>query len=146
MREYTQVADVDPKVVWERWTNPDLWPEDDPTLANARFHGPLAVGSLGWIRPKKGVRQPMKLTVVDMQGRRFAFESAFVGAVMLFEHELDAEPDGRSSLTHRITFRGPLAKVWNRYVGRAIGDNFPTVVGNIIERAGRGTPTQPPGA
>lgn len=137
MREYTRIADLDPLVVWERWTDPDVWPDDDPTLASARLHGPLAVGCLGWIRPKKGVRQPMRITLVDLQGKRFAFESTFVGAVMLFEHELDATDDGQWALTHRITFTGPLARVWDRYVGRAIGDNFPVVIGNLITAATR---------
>lgn len=137
MREYSQEASVDPNVVWERWTNTEWWPVDHPQVLRAKFNGPIAVGSVGSFRPKRGARLTMKTVRVDMLGRRFDIASTFLGATMTLEHQLDAAAEGRSVVTHRVRFTGPLAKVWDATVGRRIADAFPVVVGNIVAAAAR---------
>ncbi len=142
VHEHTVTATVDPKIVWERWTNTDLWPVDDPDCEKAMLNGPLAKGALGWVKPKKGFRSSFRIVEVNRQKMRFGIESKLPLGTMRFEHFLDKvegeEDTAEREMTHRVTITGPLAKVWDRLVGRPIAEGLPTVMGNIVRVASLG--------
>lgn len=146
VHSHTVEAEVDPSIVWERWTNVDLWPADDPSLEKAQLNGPRAKGALGWVKPKGGRQITFRIAEIDRKKLRFRTESKLLLATMCLEHAMDRpmddEPDALQPrlpadpnawvITHRVVIRGPFAALWDRLVGRAIADGLPTVVGNIV--------------
>ena len=100
-------AAVSAKDVWRRWTDLELWLEDDPETASAGLVGPLAVDTTGWIKPKRGPKSKLKISRLEPT-RRFDCQTRFPGAVMHFEHEVTSTPAG-CEFIHRIRFSGPLA-------------------------------------
>lgn len=139
VHEHTVRASVDPKVVWERWTNTDLWPSDDPAVAKAKLNGPVAKGALGMVR-WNGRKATFRIVEVDRQKMRFGIEAKALLATLRVDHLLD-QVEGEGELrefTHRLTITGPLARLWDRLVGRRIADGMPTVMGNIVGVASLG--------
>ena len=141
-------ATVDPSIVWERWTEPEYWPQDDPSILRAKRNGPLAKGAVGVLRWKKGGRSTYRIVEVDRSALRFVTEIKLPLATATCARELtrpevegsdaegavDVDPDARV-LTHRITIKGPLAKVWDRFIGRPMAAELPKVLDNIIAAA-----------
>jgi hypothetical protein len=60
-----------PAVIWSRWTRPETWPEHNDDLASASLKGPLAVGSMIRVQPKKGPWSALTITYLDT-GRHLA--------------------------------------------------------------------------
>lgn len=152
-RSYSVTARVDPTIVWERWTNVELWPADDPDLEKAVLNGPLAKGALGWVKRRNRRKATFRITEVDRSNMVFTIEGRRPWATLTLEHTLtrpepaagggpdDAgvggvDPDARV-LTHRLTITGLMARLWDRVLGRAIGDGLPTVAQNIVRAASR---------
>lgn len=150
VRAHSVTAAVDPKIVWERWTDPDLWVTDDPLLAKAKLNGPLAKGAVGMVRTTRGARSAFKIVEVDRQQMRFVTESKLALATVTIERELtrpevDADPVGGADapaepvevdpnlrvLTHRIIIKGPLAKLWDRLIGKRMSTGLPEQLANI---------------
>ncbi|MBB1496125.1 hypothetical protein J4N02_01895 [Propioniciclava sp. MC1595] len=141
-------ATVDPSIVWERWTEPEYWPQDDPSILRAKRNGPLAKGAVGVLRWKKGGRSTYRIVEVDRSALRFVTETKLPLATATYARELtrpevegsdaegavDVDPDARV-LTHRLTIKGPLAKVWDRFVGRPMAAELPGVLDSIIAAA-----------
>lgn len=145
---HSVTAAVDPAVVWERWTDPEHWASDNPWIVRARLNGPVAKGATGLVRLSSRGRWPFKITEADRAKMRFTTESKLPLAVMELEYtlerpeldadadpSLDVDPDARL-LTHRVVLRGPLAKLWDRLLGKRIAELLPIVVGNIASAAG----------
>ena len=99
------------------------------------------------MRWKKGGRSTYRIVEVDRSALRFVTETKLPLATVTYERELarpevvsdaegsaDVDPDARV-LTHRITIKGPLAKVWDRIIGRPMAAELPKVLDNIIAAA-----------
>lgn len=141
-------AAVDPKEVWRRWTDVENWPAGDPRVIKARLNGPLTKGAIGWIQPKYGLKTPFKLVEVDRQKMRFTLETKLPLAVLDLAHSLD-RPEHRENeheplavldpdawvLTHTLTITGPLARLWDRILGRSFAKGLPTVLDTIVRAA-----------
>lgn len=144
VHSHSVTAAVDPRVVWDRWTDVEHWPVDDPDCEKAQLNGPLAKGALGWTKPRGGRRVSFRIAEVDRRALRFALESKLPLGVLLFDHTLErpevTDPAGEDDpdvwvLTHTVTITGPLAKVWDRLIGRRIAQGLPVVMGNIVRAA-----------
>ena len=150
---HSVTAAVDPTIVWQRWTDTDTWPLDDPACEKDQLNGPLAKGALGWTKPRRSRRKvSFRLVEVDRQKMRFALEARLPLGTLTFDHCLDRPqpeptPDGQVGedlaeldpdlrvLTHRVIIKGPLAKLWDRLVGRPIAAGLPTVLNNVVDAA-----------
>lgn len=152
---HSVTAAVDPTVVWEHWTDVEHWVVDDPAITRARLNGPVAKGATGVVR-RNGRRVSFRLALVDRQKVRFALESRFPMMVLRLdyalerpEERLDEGADGAEVgadadrevdpalrvLTHTVTTRGPLAKVWDRLLIKKFAADQPAVMANIIAAA-----------
>lgn len=153
VHEHTLTAEVDPSIVWERWTDVELWATDDPGIAKAKLNGPLAKGALGWLQPAKGPRTSFRIVEVDRQKLRFTTESKLLLATLRLEHHMtrptpdaaaseatdaraDTQPDPNAwQITHRVTIKGPLAPLWERLIGRSLRADLPVVIANVAAAA-----------
>lgn len=128
-------ATVDPSIVWERWTEPEYWPQDDPSILRAKRNGPLAKGAVGVLRWKKGGRSTYRIVEVDRSALRFVTETKLPLATVTYERELarpevvsDAEgSDGMSSSSCvRGCGPGPLSRMFVGYRTRVVlGSAYP---------------------
>ncbi|WP_232547220.1 hypothetical protein [Propioniciclava soli] len=144
VHEHSAEAAVDPAVVWDRWTQVEHWPVDDPQVERATLNGPIAVGAVGQVKLAGGPRATFRFAQVDRMGGRFAIECKLLLCTLRLEHELDRpDPDapdveGQDApsqlcrITHRVVLTGPLARLWNRVIGAAMGRGLPTVVANVV--------------
>lgn len=128
-------ARVDPAVVWERWTDLGLWPVDDPALAKARLNGPLAQGSIGWVRLRPVGKVQVRIAHIDPQGHAFDLETPLPQAVLHYGHRLTPAGDDGWTLTHTVGFTGPLARLWDALVGRPLAERQPAVLAAIADAA-----------
>lgn len=136
VHEYSMSAAVDPQVVWDRWTRIDSWPVDSPSIVRAQLNGPIAQGAVGWVKPRRGPRFSFHIVDADRMAGHFLIEAKpFLGAIdierRLERAEVDEEGRQCWTLTHKVTFRGLLARFWNKTVGRALPRTLPGVVENV---------------
>ncbi|MFV0451971.1 MAG: hypothetical protein ACK5LS_06970 [Propioniciclava sp.] len=137
VHEAVDTAALDPQIVWDRWTRIECWPVDSPNIARARLNGPVAQGALGWIKPTRGPRVSFRIADADRMAGHFAIEAKMFLGTLIIERELErAEVNAAGqqewTLTHRVTFRGLLARVWNRVVGRDLSSTLPGVLANVM--------------
>lgn len=139
VHSHSVTAELDPSVVWARWTDVEGWPTDDPGVTRARLNGPLARGAVGMVERAGGPKLSFRIVEVDRQRLRFVNESRPLLVTIRSERTLtrpeDAADPNAWVLTHRVTITGPLAKVWDRLVGRPIAEQLPTVLDNIAAAA-----------
>ncbi|MFT3876183.1 MAG: hypothetical protein QM708_07165 [Propioniciclava sp.] len=80
-------ASVDPRIVWEHFTNPERWALDSPYVAKAQLNGPVAKGAGGIVYPVGGRRQGFRVTEVE-QNRRFSIRFALLFAYLTVDFTL----------------------------------------------------------
>ncbi|MFV0407419.1 MAG: hypothetical protein ACK5LN_11485 [Propioniciclava sp.] len=127
-------AVVDPQVVWERWTNIEKWPADTPTIVRAQLNGPVAQGAVGWMKPRRGPRASFRIVEVNRMAGHFEIEAKLLlGRITIerFLNRSESGPDGAWMLTHRVVFSGPMARIWNRVIGRNLTRIVPEVLARI---------------
>lgn len=136
VHEYSTAAAVDPQAVWDRWTRIDAWPVDSPNIIRARLNGPVAQGAVGWVKPRRGPRFSFRIVEADrMAGHFFIEAKPFLGTIAVDRllARADVDDEGRQlwTLTHRVIFRGPMGRFWNKTIGRTLPDTLPGVVENV---------------
>jgi len=62
-------------------------------------------------------------------------EARVPGAVLRFQHQIEAIDDTRSRVTLGATIDGPMAQVWGLVIGRQIASYLPTAVRQMAARA-----------
>lgn len=71
----------------------------------ARLNGPLAVGTIGRVKPRRGPASALTITALDVP-TRFACRTRSPGASMRFEHQLEGTAT-ETAFTHRFVLIGP---------------------------------------
>jgi len=112
--------------VWDKSLDVNSWPEWIPFIKSASFKGEdLEIGSkfklvlLGW-----GMPLPFTLTVCEReQYKRIAWSTGHPKAVRVARALIYEEKDGKTLVTSREQFTGPMAKYALRMVGEdALGE------------------------
>lgn len=136
----TFTAPVEPTTVWRHWVDVDHWPEYFPGLKTARLNGPVAVGAMGLVKPKRGGRWSFQIAEVDRSKKRFAIERKLLLATLRFSFALDrpesatavAAPDMWTA-TYTVQLKGALAKVHDRTNARPIAEQFEMLAKRVAD-------------
>jgi hypothetical protein len=122
--------------VWSLWSDVSTWEGWNPTLAEAAFDGPIAEGTAGTLKPKKGPRSKIVLRGVR-PGSAFTAESKLPGARLRIEHEVADASERGSRVTERAVIVGPLAPLWWLLFGRQLERDMGTAVEALARAAER---------
>jgi hypothetical protein len=127
--EYSIDVRATPAVLFDVYSEVGRWHEWDPDTQSAQLHGPLQVGAIGRLKPRKGMTVKMRVVALD-PGRRFLVECPVLGSTMRFDHLIEPIPDadGRVRVTHKVTFEGWLAGFLYRVVGKDLHNGLPTTL------------------
>lgn len=138
VHEHTLTARVDPNVVWDRWTQVEHWPVDDPFIVRAKLNGPIAKGAIGWIKAAKGPRTSFRFDETDRMAGRFVVRAALFLGTITKEHEMtrvdDSDPH-QWRMTVRVTIAGLLARPWRRYLGKDLAQALPVALQRVVGAA-----------
>lgn len=119
--------------IWQRWITPSLWPKDDPDTKEAKFDAPAKEGVGGYVVPKSGPKSRMVISRFEPH-KAFYLQTNLPLAVMSFEHDMTMDNKGLS-ITHRLVFSGPLARLFEKLIGTKITAGFPEVMNSIVMHA-----------
>lgn len=129
--EETIDINVPPAVVMSCYGEVAAWPEWDPDTLEASIDGRFATGATGRLRPAKGFAVPMRF--VSVTGTGFTVESPAPFCTMRFEHEL-LPITGGARVTHRVSFTGPLARLFGWLVGTRVRSGLPLTLRKLKQR------------
>ena len=119
---------VSPDVVMACYKNVPDWPRWDPDTREATIDGPFQAGARGRLRPAKGFAVPMRF--VHVTDTSFTVEAFAPFCTLRFEHELVSIAIGTRA-THRVTFEGPLAFIFERLVGSRVRLGLPVTMASL---------------
>ncbi|MGA5303750.1 hypothetical protein ACPCHT_27765 [Nucisporomicrobium flavum] len=112
-------SDVQPQAFFDRWADMATWPDWNTDTEWVRLDGPFRTGATGALKPKGG---PVTRFVVSslVPGREFTDVSLLLGARLTFQHLVDVDADGATTVSVRVTLAGPLAFFWKAVLGKGI--------------------------
>jgi uncharacterized membrane protein len=123
-----------PEAVWSVWSDLAAWPEWDATLVSVTLDGEFASGSFARLKPKGAKEIAMELLDVDPPNG-FADLQLLPGAKMRTEHTVVAADGGGSVVRQRVTFSGPMARIFTFVIGRGLKRDMPAAMRNLVARA-----------
>ncbi|MDH5377658.1 MAG: SRPBCC family protein [Gammaproteobacteria bacterium] len=115
------------------------WPSWDPDVVESSLFGDFSSGVQGVLKPVNGPKAKIHLTDV-VQNKAFTVTSTLPLCKLVFEHELE-ELEASTRVIHRVTFEGPLSRIFSRIIGPQIRRGLPeTLKGlkNISENFSHG--------
>lgn len=84
-----------PTVVWQRYTDPALWPTWAPQIRGVTGTvEPVLPGDKGWVLGPLVARVPFEVLEVDPDERRWAWRVGMRPAALVMEHGVDRRPEG----------------------------------------------------
>lgn len=110
-----------PDAYFARWIDHDTWPTWSPDTAWVRVDGPVAVGTRGVLKPKRGPKVKFVISAC-VPGQEYTDTTQLPGARLVFQHTVEATKDG-SDLQVLVTIDGPLAFLWARVMGEGFRDS-----------------------
>lgn len=127
IEEHIEVS-VLPHAVMECYRDVGGWPAWDPDTREASIDGPFTSGATGRLKPAKGFPVPMRFVSVGQH--HFTVESPVPLCTMRFEHELTPVTGG-TRITHRVSFEGPLARLFGYIVGSRVKAGLPLTMRSL---------------
>ena len=132
--EHSAETPARPSSVWGVLVDADGWPSWNPGLASAHLDGPLQNGTTGRTTQASGQKGHFVVTEVQ-EGASFVNQAKVPGAVLRFQHNIEALDPARTRVTLGATLEGPMAQVWGLLFGRTIAGYMPTAVRQLVARA-----------
>ena len=121
------------RAVWRLWQT-EHWTKWDPAVEWVRLDGTLQVGTRGEMKPKGGPKTKFTITRVD-PCRGFSDRSHLPLTNLDFNHDVTRASDGTVTITHTVTFSGPLAFIFSRIIGKNIKAGLPDAVQKLAQLA-----------
>ncbi|MFN0145017.1 MAG: SRPBCC family protein [Dehalococcoidia bacterium] len=138
MQRYEYAVDIDApaSAVWEIWSKPSLAAEWSPTFRSfeALDGDTLAAGNRFRIDVKGGRDSTWTVTEVK-DGASFAWSMAATGVRAVADHIVTARSGGKSRVTLRVDFGGPLAPIVRPMLARVARQNLVEEANGLKRRA-----------
>ena len=120
--------------LWRLLADAATWPSWNPGLSSAHLDGPLSNGATGQTTQANG--QKGSFTVRELTpGSYFVNEAKLPGAVLRFQHRIQALDQTHSRVTLGASIQGPMAPVWSLIFGRQIAGYMPEAVRRLGSKA-----------
>lgn len=133
MKTYSVQASIlisaSPQAIQAVYADVAHWHLWDPDTRSAQLDGPFAVGTMGSLRPPKGLAIRMLVTEVTPAGA-FTVQSPVLGCKMTFEHVLTPVAQG-VEVVHRVTFSGWARALLMHMVGKPLKTGLPVTLANL---------------
>jgi len=127
----TLEAHASPDRVWRIWSDVGTWPEWNPDVLSVAIEGPFASGTRGKMTTRAGGTHEITLQAVE-PGRSFQLETSPIPLGRFhFDCEVRPASDGVSTISQRITIRGPLGALYSAMMGPRIAEGFEPILGGL---------------
>ena len=124
-------ANASPERVWRIWSDVGTWPEWNPDVLSVAIEGPFVAGARGKMTTKAGGTHDITLQAVQ-PGRSFQLETSPIPLGRFhFECEVLPAGEGASTISQRITIRGPLGPLYSAMMGPRIAQGFEPILGGL---------------
>jgi Polyketide cyclase / dehydrase and lipid transport len=97
--------EAEPAAVWKVWTDVAHWHEWDVSKEIAHLDGPFQPGVSGWAKQRGNLGGSFTITAVD-DGRRWVTECPVPWGKVVFEHTLEALPQGHVRVVKKAEVQG----------------------------------------
>ena len=133
MKTYSVQANIrlsaSPQAIQAVYADVAHWHLWDPDTRSAQLDGPFAVGTMGSLRPPKGLAISLMVTEVT-PGGGFTVQSPVLSSKMTFEHVLTPVAQG-VEVMHRVTFSGWARALLMHMVGKPLKTGLPVTLANL---------------
>jgi Polyketide cyclase / dehydrase and lipid transport len=124
-----------PEAVWNIWSKPDAWPEWNPDVQEIKLNGPLAAGTTGTMRTKRGGAHPIRFESVE-SGKSFQLQAAAIpGAKFHFRCTIEPLASGGSRISQSISMSGGMAWLYGPMIGSKIAQSFEPILAALAQKA-----------
>ncbi len=124
--------------VWASYAQVNRWQEWDHSLAASGLdsgddRANFIEGATGWLQPKSGPKVKFVLTEVTPE---VSFTSCAIlpFASLAIDHKITAG-EGQLTLTHIVSFSGPLGFLFGFLIGREIKKDLAQVLSNLADQS-----------
>ncbi len=134
--EHTEITTAPPEAIWKRWSNVQLWAEQNKDVEWAKLEGTFIVGSKILIKPKGSPQTSTVITQVT-DNKSFTSESKIPFGILRFEHDMKPEKNkkGQFEFLHRVTITGPLTFIFRKLFGEKMAKNLPEMMQQLASLA-----------
>ncbi|MGW4243815.1 SRPBCC family protein [Nocardia sp. NPDC004722] len=130
--EATATSTATPAAFFAKWADMATWPEWNQDTEWVRLDGEFVQGATGVLKPKGGPKT--KFVVTKLTDTEFIDSSKLIGARLIFAHEVTVA-DGRTTVTVRVSFEGPLRGLWNKIMGKDLAASLQRDVDALVAAA-----------
>jgi hypothetical protein len=112
------------EAIFALYRDVEAWPIWDSETTSVHLPEGLNLDAKGWLKPRKGPKAHIRVAEV-MEGKSFTIEATLPLCRMRFGHELKGKSVGQTTVTHWVSFDGPLAFLFRRVIGNGIDLTLP---------------------
>jgi hypothetical protein len=131
--EHVEKTTATREQIWALWADLEGWPNWDAGLDWVKPEGPLAEGTFAKLKPKGAKVVPFEFVEVD-EPNGFVDVTLLPQAKMRMEHRL-RDADGVLELYQRVSFDGPMARVFGYIIGRGMKRDMPVAMRTLLDQA-----------
>jgi len=131
--EHTETTTATPRQLWAHYADPTRWPRWDHEVTAVTVDGPMATGTRGTLKPRRGPKSSFIFSDVDPEVC-FTDVSRLPLASLTFVHRIEPTETG-CRFMHRVSISGPLSPLFARIIGRSLQAELPTAMRTLARLA-----------
>ncbi|MBT6120769.1 polyketide cyclase [bacterium] len=133
IHEVSQDTKASKETIWDIWKNVEKWPDWDKELEWVKINGEFKQGQTGKLKPKGGPVSKYQITSC-VQFKEFSDSAKLPLATLVFDHWITPNNNG-ISITHKISIRGPLARIFKLLLGENLKKGLTVALPKLVELA-----------